>query len=100
MPKGKAGSVLLSFAIGLLISGCVDDEGTTYGDVSTRRILHANINCSDLAQSRSFYEMLGFVVQAVAEETGPLELAAALGLPSYEVRAVTMTLPAGRRLRS
>lgn len=60
--------------------------------------LQTNVNCSDFEVSKSFYEMLGFVTQDEIEETGTLELAAAVGLPSYQVRASKMSLPFGHSL--
>ena len=60
--------------------------------------LQTNVNCSDFAVSKSFYEMLGFVTQDEIEETGTPELAAAVGLPSYGVHASKMTLPLGQSL--
>jgi catechol 2,3-dioxygenase-like lactoylglutathione lyase family enzyme len=61
-------------------------------------VLRTNVNCSDLDQSRSFYEMLGFETQSEVEETGPPELATALGVPSYHVRAANMGLGSGPNL--
>jgi len=60
--------------------------------------LRTNVNCGDLETSKTFYEMLGFELQGEVEETGPPELAAALGLPSYHVQAAEMTLPEGHSL--
>ncbi len=60
--------------------------------------LRTNVNCSDLEASRRFYEMLGFVTQSEVEEVGSPALAEAVGLPSYHVRASTMTLPLGHSL--
>jgi catechol 2,3-dioxygenase-like lactoylglutathione lyase family enzyme len=60
--------------------------------------LRTNVNCSDFERSRSFYEMLGFETKMEVEEVGTPELAAAVGLPSYHVRALTMKLPLGRIL--
>ncbi len=60
--------------------------------------LQTNVNCSDLDASRLFYERLGFVFQEEVSEVGSEELAAAVGLSSYDVRAATMTLPKGHSL--
>jgi len=72
--------VLLSLAMGLLLSSCSDE-------ISTIQVLHANINCSDLEQSISFYEMLGFLPSVVTEVDVPAEEAAGLGMPPYQLRA-------------
>jgi len=60
--------------------------------------LQTSVNCSNYEQSKSFYEMIGFVTQAEVEEMGSPELATAVGLPSYHVRASTMALPRGHSL--
>ena len=60
--------------------------------------LQTNVNCSDVEASRSFYEMLGFKTQEEVDEVGSPGLAAAVGLPSYHVRASTMALPRGHSL--
>jgi catechol 2,3-dioxygenase-like lactoylglutathione lyase family enzyme len=60
--------------------------------------LRTNVNCSNYEASRSFYEMLGFETQSEVEEVGSAALAAAVGLPSYHVRAATMALPGGHSL--
>jgi glyoxylase I family protein len=60
--------------------------------------LQTNVNCSDFEVSKSFYEMLGFVTQDEIEETGPPELAAAVGLPFYQIHASKMSLPHGHSL--
>lgn len=85
--RGKL--VLLCLAMALFLSSCIDG-------ISTVKILHTNINCSDFPQSLGFYRMLGFVdllendiVVSSAEE------AAGLNLPPYELHASTMTLGDG-----
>jgi catechol 2,3-dioxygenase-like lactoylglutathione lyase family enzyme len=60
--------------------------------------LQTNVNCSDLDASRSFYEMLGFRTQEDVEEVGTQELADAVGLSTYHVRASTMALRGGHSL--
>lgn len=58
-------------------------------------LVHVNINCSDFARSRAFYEMLGFEhLLDVAETTTP-DVAAAVGMPPYRVRGALMVLRTG-----
>ena len=66
------------------LAGCSDSKNHIVS------FMHANINCSDLELSRSFYEMLGFtpVVEGNTEATA--EFAAALDMPPYELRFVQM----------
>ncbi len=45
--------------------------------------MHANINCSDLEQSITFYEMLGFTSVMKSDSTVTAEFAEALGMPPY-----------------
>lgn len=54
--------------------------------------VHANINCSDFAVSRPFYERLGFDVVWEVPEVGAPDVAAAVGLPPYRVRGAVMAL--------
>ena len=54
--------------------------------------VHANVNCSDFAVSRAFYERLGFRVVWEVPEIGPAPVAAAVGLPPYRVRGAVMAL--------
>ena len=72
--------VVLSLAMCLLLSSCSDE-------ISTLQILHANINCSDLERSISFYEMLGFLPSVVTDVEVSAEEAAGLGMPPYRLRA-------------
>ena len=52
--------------------------------------MHANINCSNLEQSRSFYEMLGFTAMMGADSEVSAECAAALNMPPYALSFVQM----------
>jgi catechol 2,3-dioxygenase-like lactoylglutathione lyase family enzyme len=61
-------------------------------------MLRTNVNCSDFETSRRFYEMIGFKTQSEVDEVGTQELARAAGLPSYHVRASTMSLRGGHSL--
>jgi catechol 2,3-dioxygenase-like lactoylglutathione lyase family enzyme len=72
--------VALSLAMCLLLSNCSNE-------MNTLNILHANINCSDLEQSISFYEMLGFLPSTLTDVDVPAEEAAGLGMPPYQLRA-------------
>jgi len=82
--------VLLVLAMSLILSSCVNE-------IHTRNILHANVNCSNLEQSRSFYEMIGFVSLSpeIIEVDVSAEPAAGLGMPPYQLRTVPITLPKG-----
>lgn len=55
-------------------------------------LIHVNVNCSDFERSRAFYEMLGFEVFMEAPERNTPEVAAAVGLEPYHIRAVLMRL--------
>lgn len=53
-------------------------------------VLHTNINCSDFERSQQFYEMLGFRVIMPVLPDGSGDVAAAVGMASYEVRGALM----------
>ena len=72
--------VVLSLAMCLLLSNCSDK-------INTRKILHNNINCSDLEQSIAFYGMLGFFAPPAIDVEASAEDAAGLGMPPYQLRA-------------
>lgn len=55
-------------------------------------MVHVNINCSDFAVSRAFYEMLGFEVFWAVPATNTAEVAAAVGMPPYRVNGALMRL--------
>lgn len=55
-------------------------------------LVHININCSDFDRSRAFYEMLGFEHFLAVAPTSTPEVAAAVGMPPYEVRGGLMVL--------
>lgn len=59
-------------------------------------LVHVNINCSDFERSRAFYEMLGFEVLMEVPERNTPEVAAAVGLEPYHLRAALMRLVDGR----
>ena len=85
--RGKL--VILCLAMCLLLSSCSNG-------ISTHKILHANINCSNFPQSLAFYKMLGFV--ALLEDdivVSSEEEAAGLNMPPYELHASTMVLKDG-----
>lgn len=71
---------VLYLAMCLFLASCSDE-------ISTLKILHANINGSDLEQSIRFYEMLGFLPSLVTELDVPAAEAAGLGMPPYRLRA-------------
>lgn len=55
-------------------------------------LVHVNINCSDFARSEAFYRLLGFErLMDVAPTTSP-EVAAAVGMPPYQVRGALLAL--------
>lgn len=72
--------VVLSLAMCLLLSSCSDK-------INTRKILHNNINCSDLEQSIAFYQKLGFFAPPAIDVVADAEDAAGLGMPPYQLRA-------------
>jgi catechol 2,3-dioxygenase-like lactoylglutathione lyase family enzyme len=76
----------------------VEKGGSSSANVSNINItgfLSANINCSDIEQSRLFYEMLNFEFLMDFEEVGTFEVAAALGVPSYHAIGSLMKLCKG-----
>ena len=55
-------------------------------------LVHVNINCSDFARSEAFYRLLGFErLMDVARTTSPA-VAAAVGMPPYQVRGALLAL--------
>ncbi|MEZ5376029.1 MAG: VOC family protein [Acidimicrobiales bacterium] len=56
-------------------------------------MVHVNINCRDYERSLRFYEMLGFREFWVVPETNTPEVAAAVGMPPYQVRGAILTIP-------
>ena len=50
-------------------------------------MVHVNINCSDYAASKKFYEMLGFEEVWRVPETNTAEVAAAVGMPPIQSTA-------------
>lgn len=60
-------------------------------------LVHVNINCSDFERSEAFYRLLGFErLMDVAPTTSP-EVAAAVGVPPYEVKGALMMLRTGNQ---
>ena len=55
-------------------------------------MVHVNINCSDYAASKKFYEMLGFEEVWRVPETNTAEVAAAVGMPPYSVNGALLAL--------
>lgn len=55
-------------------------------------MMHINVNCSDYERSREFYEFLGFKVLWEAPERNTPEVAAAVGMPPYQVRGALLQL--------
>ncbi len=91
--KDPDGTLIELIELGDAVSGAPNLSGTYITGA-----LRTNVNCNDLERSRSFYEMIGFENRGEVEEIGPPELAAAMGLPSYHVRASTLALPNGHTL--
>lgn len=77
-------AVALLVGMTLLVSSCSNSDNHIIS------LMHANINCSDLAESRDFYEMLGFtaVMEGDAEVTA--EFAAGLNMPPYTLSFIQM----------
>ena len=55
-------------------------------------LVHININVSDFDRSRRFYEALGFRLFWMVPPTNTAEVAAAVGMPPYEVKGGLMRL--------
>ncbi len=55
-------------------------------------MIHVNINCSNFERSRRFYETLGFRVIWQVPQTNTKEVAAAVGMPPYQVNGALMAL--------
>ncbi len=56
-------------------------------------MVHVNINCLNYERSRAFYEMLGFEVVWTVPETNTVAVAAAVGMPPYQVKGAIMAIP-------
>ena len=82
--------ILKLFIVALLagsaffLTGCSDSKNHIVS------FMHANINCSDLERSRSFYEMLGFTPLVEGDSEASAEFAAALDMPPYKISFVQM----------
>jgi catechol 2,3-dioxygenase-like lactoylglutathione lyase family enzyme len=92
--KDPDGTLIELIELGGAVSGQPNPSGTYITGA-----LGTNVNCSNFEASQSFYNMLGFKTRVEVEEEGTPELATALGLPSYHVRASTMALPRGPSLK-
>src|SRR5690349_13281089 len=55
-------------------------------------LTHININCSDFARSEAFYRLLGFERLLDVAPTASAEVAAAVGMPPYEIRGGLLAL--------
>lgn len=55
-------------------------------------LVHVNINCTDYDRSLAFYEMLGFKEFWRVPETNTPEVAAAVGMPPYQVKGAILVL--------
>ncbi len=55
-------------------------------------LVHVNINVSSFDRSRRFYEALGFRLFWMVPPTNTAQVAAAVGMPPYEVRGGLMRL--------
>ena len=64
--------------------------------MSVTGLVHVNVNCSNFDRSLSFYELLGFqkLVDVPARNTD--EVAAAVGMPPYEVKGALLILKAAK----
>lgn len=56
-------------------------------------MVHVNINCRDYERSLAFYQMLGFTEVWTVPETNTAEVAAAVGMPPYQVRGAILAIP-------
>lgn len=63
--------------------------------MSITGLVHVNINCSDFARSEAFYRLLGFERVMDVAPTTSVEVAAAVGMPPYEVRGALLALRTG-----
>ncbi len=79
---------IISFAVILTISLCL--SSCSNNDNHIVSFMHANINCSDLEQSRTFYEMLGFTAVMEGDSEVSAEFAAALNMPPYTLAFTQM----------
>jgi len=70
-------------------------KNSAASEVHITGIMSVNINCSNYEQSQIFYENLGFDGVIEIDEEGTPETAAALSLPSYQVRGSVMKLRLG-----
>jgi catechol 2,3-dioxygenase-like lactoylglutathione lyase family enzyme len=85
---GVAGVVVLLAAIAAFLARA---PTPTAGRLATSSVLHVNVNCSDFARSKAFYERLGFREILTVEPRGLGDVAAAVGLgPEYEVRGALL----------
>jgi catechol 2,3-dioxygenase-like lactoylglutathione lyase family enzyme len=62
------------------------------GALNISGLIHVNINVSDFERSRRFYETLGFRLFWMVPSTNTVVVAAAVGMPPYEVRGGLMRL--------
>ena len=55
-------------------------------------LVHVNVNCSDFDRSLKFYELLGFKKYLDVPCTNSAEVAAAVGMPPYQVKGALLAL--------
>jgi len=55
-------------------------------------LVHVNVNCSDFDRSLKFYELLGFKKYLDVPSTNSAEVAAAVGMPPYQVKGALLAL--------
>jgi len=77
-------TVALFVGMSVFLSSCSNSDNHIVS------FMHANINCSDLARSRDFYEMLGFTAVMEGDSEVTAEFAAALNMPPYVLSFVQM----------
>ena len=56
------------------------------------KLVHVNINCSDFDRSLKFYELLGFQKAIAVPAQNTAEVAAAVGMPPYNVKGALLVL--------
>ncbi len=64
--------------------------------MSITGLVHVNVNCSDFDRSLAFYELLGFERMMDVPARNTAEVAAAVGMPPYQVKGALLSLSNAR----
>ncbi len=91
--KDPDGTLIELIELGNAVPGALNICGT-----HITGSLQTNVNCSNLEESRDFYELFGLNSQEETEYVGSPDLAAAVGLDSYHVREARMMMDKGSSL--